>query len=66
MRVSGTTRKADRDITREMYYDSEGRSFDMVIRRDLHVTDEDIEKLCTDMRTAAIANCKNDAQRQAV
>ena len=49
IRVSGTTRKADRAMTQEMYYESEGRSYDTVIRRDL-----------------SIANCRNEAQRQAV
>ena len=66
MRVSGTSRKADREMTKEMYYESEGRSYDTVIRRDLSVSEEDIEKLCADMKGVALANCKNAAQRQSV
>ena len=66
IRVSGTSRKADRTMTREMYYESEGRSYDSVIRPDLNISDEEIEKLCADMKEAALSNCKNDIERQAV
>lgn len=66
MRVSGTSRKADRDTTREMYYESEGRSFDTVICREVVISDEEIQKLCLDMKKVALANCKNDVQRKAV
>ena len=66
MRVSGTSRKADRAMTQEMYYESEGRSYDTVIRRDISVSDEEIERFCVEMKKVAVANCKNDAQRQAV
>ncbi len=66
MRVSGTSRKADRAMTQEMYYASEGRSYDTVICKNLNVSEEDIEKLCSDMKEVALANCKNDAQRQSV
>lgn len=66
MRVSGTSRKADRAMTQEMYYESEGRSYDMVIRKGCTVSDEKIDKLCSDMKEIALANCKNAAQRQSV
>ena len=66
IRVSGTSRKADRAMTQEMYYESQGRSYDTVIREELSVSDAEIEKLCAEMKEVAIANCKNDAQRQAV
>lgn len=51
---------------KEMYYESEGRSYDTVIRRDLSVSEQDIEKLCADMKGVALANCKNAAQRQSM
>ena len=44
IRVSGTTRPADRDMSRELYYECDARSFDSIIRRDIEVTDEDIKK----------------------
>lgn len=66
MRVSGTTRPADRTMTKEMYYESEGRSYDSVIRQDVKISDEDIQKLCVEMKKVALTNCKNDVQRQTV
>ncbi len=66
MRVSGTSRKADRMMTQEMYYESEGRSYDMVIRRELTISDGEIDKFCAEMKEVALTNCKNDAQRQSV
>ena len=50
IRVSGTSRPAGRDLTAEMYYEDEGRSYDKVIRRDLTVTDEEIAELCRQMK----------------
>ena len=60
IRVSGTTRPADRDMSRELYYECAARSFD------LEVTDEDIKSLCEQMKEVAIANCKSNLQRSAV
>ena len=34
-----------------------GRSYDTVIRKDLTVSGENIEKLCSDMKEVALANC---------
>lgn len=50
IRVSGTTRPADRDMSRELYYECDARSFDSIIRRDIEVTDEDIKSLCEQMK----------------
>lgn len=66
IRVSGTTRPADRDMSRELYYECDGRSFDSVICRDIEVTDEDIASLCKQMKEVAIANSKSELQRTAV
>lgn len=66
IRVSGTTRPADQTITKEMYYEGQGRSYDSVIRIDMLITDDDIKKLCEDMRAVALANCKDESQRQSV
>ena len=66
MRVSGTSRKADRAMTQEMYYESEGRSYDTVIRKDLTVSNEEINALCTEIKKVALSKCKNNAQRETV
>ena len=66
IRVSGTTRPADRDMSRELYYECDARSFDSVIRRDIEVTEEDIKKLCGQMKEVAVANSKSNLQRSSV
>ena len=66
IRVSGTSRPADRDISRELYYECDGRSYDSVIRSDLTVTDEEIQELCRQMKQVAIANSKSEEQSRAV
>lgn len=66
IRVSGTTRPADRDTSRELYYECDGRSYDSVIRIDLKITEKDIQNLCKQMKEVALANCKSDFQRETV
>ena len=66
IRVSGTSRPAGRDLTAEMYYEDEGRSYDMVIRRDLTVTEDEIAELCRRMKEVAIAYSKSEAQKEAL
>ena len=66
IRVSGTTRQADRDMSRELYYECDGRSFDSVICRDMEVTEEDIDTLCRKMKEVAIANSNSNIQKAAV
>lgn len=66
IRVSGSTRPAEREQIKEMFYESEGRSYDCVIRKDIKITEEDISKLCQIMKDVALANCKNDIQRTEV
>ena len=50
IRVAGTDRLADHDLTAEMSYGNEDRSYDNVVRRDLTVTDEEIQPLCRQMK----------------
>ena len=66
IRVSGTSRPAGRDLTAEMYYEDEGRSYDNVIRNDLTVTEEEIQDLCQRMKQVALWNSKSQAQKDAV
>ena len=46
IRVSGTTRPAGRDIIKELFYESEGRSYDMVPQKENAVSDVEIDNLC--------------------
>lgn len=66
IRVAGTTRHADRDMTTEMYYEDEGRSFDMAVRKDLTVSDEEIETLCRGMKEIAVKNAGTETAKQSV
>lgn len=66
IRVSGTSRHAGRDLTAEMYYEDEGRSYDKVIRKDLKVTDEEITELCHQMKEVAVANAKSKTQTETI
>ena len=66
IRVSGTSRPAGRELTAEMYYEDEGRSYDMVIRKDLTVTEEEITELCQKMKEVAIANSRSEIQKETV
>lgn len=66
IRAGGTTRLADRDTVREMYYECGGRSYDEEIRRDIEVTDEDIGKLCRQLKEAAIASSRPGMQQEEV
>lgn len=66
IRVSGTSRPAGRDLTAEMYYEDEGRSYDKVIRKDLTITDEEIDELCRQMKEVAMANGKSKTQKETV
>ena len=64
--MSGTTLPADRDMSRELYYECDAHSFDSVIRRDIEVNNEDIRKLCEQMKAVAISNSKSNLQRSEV
>jgi len=66
IRVAGTSRPADRDLTAEMYYEDEGRSYDNVARRDLTVTDEEIQSLCRQMKAVAAKNARLEGQKVSV
>ena len=58
-----------KDVEKERikkYFEDESRSYDCVIRRELTVTEEEIQELCVQMRQVAIANAKTEAQKAAV
>lgn len=66
IRVSGTPRPAGRNLTAEMYCEDEGRFYEMVIRKDLTVTEKEITELCQKKKEVGIANCKSETQKEAV
>ena len=66
IRVSGTSRLAGRDLTAEMYYEDEWRSYDAVARKDLVVNEKEIKELCIDLKQVALANCRSEIQKESV
>lgn len=66
IRVSGTTRPAEKEQIKELFYESENRSYDCVPRKDLEITDDDVQSLCHAMKEVALANCKNDVIRATI
>ena len=50
IRVSGTSRLAGIELTAEMYYEDEGRSYDSVARKDLVVNDKEIQDLSVTLK----------------
>lgn len=58
-----------KDVEKERikkYFEDENRSYDCVIRREMTVTEEEIQELCIQMKQVAIANAKTEAQKAAV
>jgi predicted HTH transcriptional regulator len=60
VRVSGTSRPADEYMIKELLFEGSNRSFDQTICLGLHITDDDITKLCSSMKQTALKNCRND------
>ena len=58
-----------KDVEKERikkYFEDENRSYDCVIRREMTVTEEEIQELCRQMKQVAIANAKTEVQKAAV
>lgn len=66
VRVSGTSRPADKYMIKELLFEGSNRSFDQTICLGLDITDDDIAKLCSSMKQTALKNCRDDEERAAV
>lgn len=66
IRVAGTSRPAGRDLTAEMYYEDEGRSYDKVIRKDRTVSEKEIQDLCRQMKEVALSNSHSETQKESI
>lgn len=64
IRVAGTSRPAPRELSAEMYWEREGRSYDRVVRSDLLVSEEEVADLCGRMKDAASAFARSEEQRR--
>ncbi len=66
IRVSGTTRKADKETIMELMYEGSNKSFDQSVCPGLEVTDEDINNLCEELYRIAIQNCQDEETKKVI
>lgn len=66
VRVSGTTRRADEYMVKELMFEGSNRSYDRQLCMDLNVTDKDVDVLCKTMKEQAAINARDDAQRLSI
>ena len=66
VRVSGTSRHAEGYMLKELILEGQNRYFDSEPCQGLQVTDEDIEKLCRELKEAALKNTWNDSEKAAI
>lgn len=63
IRVSGTTRHAERYQVQELILEGQNRYYDCEPMEGLELIDEDIAKLCTDIKAIAVRNTMTDAEK---
>lgn len=67
VRVAGTTRRAEEYMLKELRLEGQNRYFDSEICKDItEVHDNEIEKLCRDMKAIAIKNTLDESAKLAV
>jgi predicted HTH transcriptional regulator len=66
IRVSGTTRHAERYQVQELILEGQNRYYDCEPVEGLSVTEEDIAKLCADMKAMAVRNTVTDAEKASI
>lgn len=63
IRVSGTTRHAERYQVQELILEGQNRYYDCEPAEGLIVTDDDITRMCADMKAMAVRNTVTDAEK---
>lgn len=63
IRISGTTRKADDFVVRELVFQGENKSYDQTVPANQTVTKEEIEALCNTMYEYALSHCTSAAEK---
>lgn len=66
IRVSGTTRKADDFVVKELSFQGENKYYDQTIAVGYEVTKDQIDSLCSTMYDYAIKQCATPAEKAAV
>lgn len=66
VRVSGTTRKANRNMIKELMFEGSNRYFDKMICPELEISESDIQNLCVVLYNKALENSKSQFEKDAV
>lgn len=60
IRVGATSRPSSRDITTQMYYDDSKESYDALCCKDVYLSQDDINALCTTLKEVAIQKAPDE------
>ena len=66
VRVSGTTRKADRNMIKELMFEGSNRYFEKMICPELEINENSIQNLCDTLYHKALENSKSQFEKDAV
>ena len=66
IRLSGTSRQPGEAKLKDLMFEGAGRSYDQTVWLGKHVTQADIDALCTHMKETALRNCRNDEMKQQI
>ncbi len=64
VRLSATTRLADRDTIRALMFEGSNTGFDRTVQREKFVLEKELRSFCNSLKATAIKNCKTDEQRR--
>ena len=66
IRIAGTTRLADEYMVKELLFEGSNRCFDQSLNLELSITDNDVERLCSNMKDEALKNAENPEQKASI
>ena len=66
IRIAGTTRLADEYMVKELLFEGSNRCFDQSVNLELSITDNDVERLCSNMKDEALKNAENPEQKASI
>lgn len=60
VRLSATTRLADREIVRALMFEGSNTGFDRTVQREKFVSEKELRSFCNSLKATAIKNCETD------
>ena len=66
VRVSATTRLADRETIKNLMLEGSNTGFDRTIQRDKFITEDEVKLFCNSLKENALKNCVTDQQKHSV